>query len=237
MVLRVTGSMETSTIRPAVTAIVPAKDVLRNELDRNERNIIQSIVAQFKHKESTFSINNLKTRVVCLFRQLNELTFETMQQIYVLSDKIKSMNVFIYNGCMEVQIYKNDAKMPVKIKRRPNIKEIEMCAKSFLKLQNVHQSDQRLCEEIVKLLYKFTWGGVASIVHIDLFGDTYHFKVEKLRKLSFQQLNLLHKLSDLVSNIKFDFKQKLLTFKVTRTNEYITMNDLSNNIQLKKQKV
>ena len=112
-----------------------------------------------------------------------------------------------------------------------------MCAKSFLKLQNVHQSDQRLCEEIVKLLYKFTWGGVASIVHIDLFGDTYHFKVEKLRKLSFQQLNLLHKLSDLVSNIKFDFKQKLLTFKVTRTNEYITMNDLSNNIQLKKQKV
>ncbi len=219
---------------PLITRINES-DILKEDIERTDRNIIQSILSQFKIDKHIFSVNNLNTRLVCIFQKLKSIRFETLQKIYLLSDKIKVINILFPSKSLEVQIYKNNTeKKNVKIRKRPNIKEIDLCAMKFIEASNVHKSDRRVCVEIVKLLYKWTFGTVACKVQMDLFGDTYHCKIFKLRTISFQQLNSLTKLSDLINDIEIDYIQKMLSFKVTRTNEYITLNELNSR---KKQKI
>lgn len=229
--------MESSTLyAPNVTKIVK-KNGLSEAIERTDRNIINSILQQFPSKENVFSVNNLNSRVVCLFRDLQTVSYSTLQKIYVLSEKVKKINIMMKRRCVEVQIVKDNQKIPVKIKKRPNIQEIEQCANKFLDKQNIHKSDRRVCAEIVKLLYKMTWGGVACKLTMNLFGDTYQFQVGSLRRISYQQMTSLKKISDLISDIHVNFNSKLLTFKVVRCNEYITLNEIKNNISVKKQKV
>ena len=218
---------------PTITQL-STEDKLRGNIERADRNIIQSILAQFKKEKSIFSLNTLNSRLVCIFRELSYLKYETLHKIYLLSDKIKVIDVALASKALEVQIHKNAEKKQVLIKRRPNTTEIESCAKQFIEKINVDKSDMRLCLEIVKLLYKWTWGKAACKVEMNLFGDSYNCKIYNLRRVSFQQLKMLSKLSDLITDINIDFKNKWLTFKVTRTNEYITLNELSNR---KKQKL
>lgn len=230
--LSIVGVMEPNTIQPYVAPQTITKvkhnDILNDNIERVDRNIIQSIVAQFPNKEIVFSVNNLSSRIVCIFKQMQCLDFHTLHKIYLLSDKIKVINAMIHANALEIQIHKVDAeRAPVTIKKRPNTLEIETCATKFVEKVNMHKSDNRLCLELVKLLYKWTWGTVACKVDVNLFGDTYHYTVSSLRNVSFKQLNVLNKLSDLVTDIQVNFKQNWLAFKVTRTNEYITLSEIS----------
>lgn len=221
-------------VKPQTITKIKTYDLLDDNIERVDRNIIQSILTQFPDKETVFSVNNLNTRIVCIFKNMNNIDFHTLHKIYILSDKIKLIHVLIHANALEIQIHKVDAeRAPVTIKKRPNILEIETCATKFIEQAKIHKSDSRMCLEVVKLLYKWTWGTAACKVEINLFGDTYHFTVSSLRKVSFQQLNVLNKLSDLVTDIEVNLKEKWLSFKVTRTNEYITLSE----VKLKRKKI
>jgi len=214
---------------PIITQI-RKENMLRGNIERADRNIIQSIIAQLENEKCIFSLNNLSSRLVCIFRELQFIRFDTLKKIYLLSDKIKVIKVTLRSKSLQVQIFKSENdRERVLIKKRPNMSEIEACANKFITKMKIHKSDSRLCLEIVKLLYKWTWGKAACKVEMKLYGDTYDCKISNLQDVTFQQLQLLSKLSDLITEIQVNFNSKLLTFKVTRTNEYITLNEINNN--------
>ena len=171
-------------------------------------------------------MNDLRSRIVCIFKQINNITFEKLKEIYLLGDKILKINVKLLNKLLVVEIKKDVFKREVTIKHnRPNMELIEKCTEKILESNNVEKSDYRICYAIVTLLFKWTWGKLAANIKMDLAGGEYTFTVSKLRTIDYNQLSALDKVHDAVHSINVNFQRSLLTFKVTRTKEYINQHE------------
>lgn len=212
--------------KPISNILVPYtnKDLLQ-KLDTDSKNVVQSVV-QTLNNNSVVSVNDLNSRMVCIFKQINNITFAKLKEIYLLGDKILKINVKLLNKSLVVEIKKDVYKRQVTIKHsRPNMVLIEKCTEKILKSNGIEKSDYRICYEIVKLIFKWTWGKLAANIKMEVSGGEYTFTVSNLRVVDYNQLSALDKVHDAVHSIQINFIRSLLTFKVTRTKEYINQHE------------
>jgi len=199
------------------------QDTLQN-LDTNSKNVVQSVVKTLNN-DSVVSVNDLKSRMVCIFKQIEKLSFEKLKEIYLLGEKIIKIEIKLLNKSLVVEIKKDAYKKKVVIVKRPDMAVIEKCTNVIVKKSNIEKGDSRICYEIIKLIFKWTWGKLAANIKIDLTGGEYTFTISNLRIINYSQLSCLDKIHDAIHSIDIHFKSSVLTFKVTRTNEYINQHE------------
>ena len=207
------------------------RDVLNNNLETTHKNIIQSILEIVNNfKNVIISVNNLNTKLVCTFRNIEVIEYEKLKQIYLLGNQIQKMTIYFINQFLQVNIKKNNFKKDITIKRKKvDLGRIDLFTRKILDQHNIPECDSRMCFEVVRLIFKWTWGKLAAKIDIQVQGGEYLFKVYKLRTLTYSQLQYLVKVHDAIKGVLIDLKNSVLSFKVVRSNEYIT-----NNTKIKK---
>jgi hypothetical protein len=195
--------------------------MMDNEMETIHRNLIQSIL-NLLEENAVIRVTQLPSRILCLITKVRHMSFTDLKRIYLLGEKVKALNVHFKTKLIEVHIKKKDQRKKIVIqKSRPKASVLETCSKRVLKEQHVDESDYRMCFEIVKMIFRWTWGKVAAGIRIEQKGGEYVFEIKNLRSVTFNQLSELNKMHDAVSNINLLLYQGVLRFKVTRTNEYI----------------
>lgn len=200
------------------------QDSLQN-LDINSKNVVQSVVKTLDN-DSVVSVNDLKTRMVCIFKRMEKLSFGKLKEIYLLGEKILKIELKLLTKTLVVEIKKDAYRNKITISnRRPDMNVIEKYTNEIVKKGNIEKGDSRICYEIIKLIFKWTWGKLAANINIELRGGEYTFTITNLRTINYSQLSCLDKIHDAIHSINIDFKNSMLTFKVTRTNEYINQHE------------
>ena len=216
----ITACMEPPTLSNALTRYT--KDEMLGELETNHKNVISSVVTTIGN-DVVVGISDLPTRVICCFKNMKSITFEKLKRVYLLGKSIEKMTVLFIVQYLIVEIKKKSNEKPVIVikKDRPTMANVDAYVNAFLRRSEINPSDERMCSEIVKLFFRWTWGKLAAKIKVKKSGGKYLFEVSNLRSLTYAQLSQLDKVHESVQDIVVNFETKKLHFIVTSSEEYI----------------
>lgn len=215
--------MESPTLSNAIVACTNKDIIVDNEMETVHRKLIQSIM-NLMPDHTILRVSNLPSRIICMMSKVDYISYEDLKRIYLLGDRVQIISLHLKSKSIEVCLKKSDTKNKIIIKKsRPQASTLEQCTKKILNAQvNVREADYRMCYEIIKMIFRWTWNKVAAKITIQRRGGEYHFQIHNLRTVTYKQLTELDKVHDAVQAIQMYLKQGFLQFRVTQTDEYIS---------------
>lgn len=210
-----------------------------NTFASEEKQIILT-VHQIMGNEGNISFQKQSGMIVFRLHNLKTVNYKKIKEVMLCSNKIK--NVVIHFGkANTIAIYikrellqNNKTRTPVILSRRRRKRiimkneEIKKCALKFLsKKEFIKKEDKRYLGEIVTKIIKWSLGGKAINMDLNMHNDEYCFKVCNLSSIAYADLQQLPQIGNWVRNMRVVFKdsgKSMLLFEVIRSINYINNN-------------
>ena len=193
-------------------------------IDKEDRDVVNQVVNKMRDFSDTFAVRKLPSKIMIIFHNVKRIKYSDLHKVNIITNTISKAVIHFQKKTIIIEKRCKHGKPPLIRKRRgaKELKAINGIANSFCKSQDIKEEDTRIMIEIFKTILEWTWGKATAVINLKRTGDVYNIKVGNLMEVKYLSMRKLVELGDFIEDLEINLEEKSLSFKVFRTDDYLS---------------